>query len=144
MPETFPPALKERYVDVGRSALASLSIAREDEEARRRYYGDMFGFFGAPCLILVCADRRLVLEYAAFDLGLLVQNICLLAHDKGLGTIVLAAAARYPDLLREVVPIPEDHAIVIGTALGYPDRDSPINGFERRRADLEENVHWTW
>ena len=144
MPERFPDLLQRRYADVGRSVLSSLSIGREDKEARSRYYGDMFAFFEAPCLLLVCTDRSLVLEYALLDLGLLVQNICLLAHERGLGTIALAAAARYPELLREVVPISDEHAVAVGVALGTPDWDSPVNGFERRRADLDEVVDWSY
>ncbi len=32
--------------------------------------------------------------------------------------------------------------IVMGIALGYPDRESPPNNFERERADLDELVTW--
>jgi len=142
MPEVWPDILKERYVEVGRSVLTALSIAREDAGARRQYYGDMFNLFGAPCMILVCAGKSLNLEYAMLDVGLLMQTICLLAHARGLGTCMLAASVRYPGLLREVLPIPEDRIVVIGTAVGYPDWASPVNNFDRKRAGLEELVTW--
>ena len=32
--------------------------------------------------------------------------------------------------------------MAVGIALGYPDRDAPINNFERDRAPLEESVLW--
>ena len=76
------------------------------------------------------------------DIGLIMQTICLLAHDKGLGTCMLAASVRYPGLLREILPIHEDQVAVIGTALGYPDWESPVNHFERKRSDLDEFVTW--
>ena len=142
MPEIWPETLKKRYVDVGKSVLTSLSIAREDVDARNQYYRDMFDLFGAPCMLLVCLGKNLKIEYAMLDVGLIMQAICLLAHDKGLGTCMLAASVRYPGLLRENLPIPEDQVVVIGTAIGYPDWESPVNNFERKRAELDEFVTW--
>lgn len=142
MPEVWPEHLKKRYVEVGKSVLTSLAIAREDVHARNQYYGDMFNLFDAPCMIFVCLGKSLKIEYAMLDVGLIMQNICLLAHDKGLGTCMLAASVRYPRLLRETLPIPEDRVVVIGTAMGYPDWESPVNNFERKRAELDEFVTW--
>ncbi len=142
MPAMWPDRHKKRYAGVGKSILEALSIGREDSEARKRYYADMFYLFGAPCLILICIDKNLSIEYAMLDVGLITQTICLLAYERGLGTCMLANSSRYPELLREMLPIPESKNIVIGTALGYPDLDSPVNHFERKRAGLEEVVTW--
>jgi len=142
MPEKWPDALQQRYRGIGKSVLSALSIARDDVEARNRYYADMYGLFDAPCLIIACVDKDICLEYAMLDVGLLMQTICLLAHDKGLGTCMLAAAVRHPEIARELLPIPEDKVIVIGAALGYPDPDAPVNLFERERAGLDEFVTW--
>jgi nitroreductase len=76
------------------------------------------------------------------DIGLIVQTLCLLAHGQGLGTLIMAAAVQYPDLIREIASIPEDRRIVVGIALGYPDLAHEINNFERERAHLDEFVHW--
>lgn len=142
MPEVWPEILKKRYIGVGKSVLTSLSIAREDIDARNEYYGDMFNLFGAPCMILACLGKSLNIEYAMLDVGLIMQTICLLCHEKGLGTCMLAASVRYPGLLREMLPIPEDRVVVIGAAIGYPDRESQVNNFKRKRADLDEIVTW--
>jgi nitroreductase len=142
MPGMWPGRHKKRYVVVGKSILEALSIGRKDLEARKKYYADMFYLFDAPCLILICIDKRLLIEYAMLDVGLITQTICLLAYERGLGTCMLANSSRYPELLREMLSIPESKNIVIGTALGYPDLDSPVNHFERERADLEEIVTW--
>lgn len=142
MPETWPAALKKRYTEVGKNVLTSLSIAREDHQERLQYTADMYSFFHAPCLVLFCIDKSLVVEYAMLDVGLILQTICLLAHDRGLGTCILAASVRYPDILRELLKIPENKSIVIGVALGYPYGDSPVNHFARERASLDEFVTW--
>jgi len=142
MPEIWPEALKKRYVGVGKSVLSSLDIARDDKAARNKYYGDMFSLFGAPCLIVSCINSTLSREYAMLDVGLINQTICLLAHERGLGTIMLAASVRYPQLLRSLLPIAADKNIVIGTAIGYPDGDAPVNNFQRERSPLENFVTW--
>ncbi|MDI6776981.1 MAG: nitroreductase [Syntrophales bacterium] len=142
MPEQWPEALKKRYTEVGKSVLTSLSIAREDHQGRLQYNADMYSFFNAPCLILFCIDKSLVVEYAMLDVGLILQTICLLAHNRGLGTCILAASVRYPDVLRKSLKIPENKSVVIGVALGYPDWDSPVNHFARERTTLNDLVTW--
>ena len=81
-------------------------------------------------------------EYAMLDIGLVVQTLCLLAHGKGLGTLIMAAAVQFPDLIRGIASIPEDRRIVVGIALGYPNLEYDLNNFERKRADLDEFVQW--
>ncbi|MGV8057829.1 MAG: nitroreductase [Smithellaceae bacterium] len=142
MPENWPPSMKTRYNDLGKVVLTTLGIKREDRELRDKYYQDMASLFGAPCLLLACIFRNAVAEYPMLDIGLITQTICLLAHDKGLGTCILAAAARYPDAIRKITSIPEDRKIIAGIALGYPDLTFPLNNIDRQRAEISEFVHW--
>jgi len=142
MPEEWPGNLNKRYTDIVRRLLNALTIAREDKEARNELYGKIFSLFDAPCLIVACFDKSLRTEYAMLDVGLVIQTICLLAHEKGLGTCIMAAAVMYPGLLRKLFPVPENKTIAMGIALGYPDWGSPANAFERVRADLDELVTW--
>jgi nitroreductase len=136
MPEKWPVTLKKRYVDVGKSVLTSLSIPREDKTARMNYYGDMFSLFNATALLIVIVDKDILLEYAMLDVGIFIQTFKLLAHSRGLGTISLAASVNYPQIIRRIFNIPESRRIIIGTALGWPDNDSPVNNFERKRAPI--------
>ena len=140
MPEVFPPQLKQRYTEVGKSVLQSLSIGREDLDGRLNYYGDMFTLFDAPVMVLSLLDKDVLLEYAMLDVGLCLQTMLLSAHDKGLGAIVTAASVNYPDLLRSLFPIDDNKTIVIGAVLGWPDPKAPVNCFDRKRADFNEVV----
>jgi len=142
MPETFPEPNKIRYKDVGKSVLSSLSIPRGDLEARMNYYGDMFHLFDASAMLLVLLDKNLLLEYTMLDVGLFLQTFMLLACDRGLGTAALAASVNFPDVLRKHLPVPDNKTIAIGTAIGWPDKDAPVNRFERKRAPLDEVVTW--
>ena len=142
MPESWPAALKARYGELGKSLLDMMGIDRADKDARQKLYARMATLFDAPCLIVACIPKEALVEYAMLDVGLAVQTICLLAHGKGLGTCIMAAAVRYPDLLRKIASIPDDRRIVAAIALGVPDPDYPLNRFERKRAELREIVHW--
>jgi len=142
MPEKWPDVMKARYGALGKVLLSSLDIKREDKDGRERYYRDMTIFFDAPCLLLVCISRDNPVEYQMLDAGLIIQTVCLAAHDKGLGTCILAAAVRYPVEIRKIASIPDDQKIVAGIALGHPNKSFPLNNFERERASLTEFVHW--
>jgi nitroreductase len=142
MPETWPDAQKIRYGEIGKSMFTALDIKRDDKEGRNRFYQDMARFFDAPCLIVACIPSGVLVEYALLDVGLMLQTVCLLAYEKGLGTCIMAASVGYPELLRKIASIPEDRKIVVGIAMGYPDINQPINKFMRARAGMEEFVRW--
>ena len=138
MPSQWPDHQNDRRKKLGKQVLESMSIAREDREARKNYHADVFSLFGAPSLILVCIDKSLPLEYAMLDVGLFMQTFCLLAHEKGLGTCMLAASVRYPHILRQLLKIPENQIMALGTACGFPDSSEGINRFARERSPIEE------
>ena len=142
MPQKWPDANKTRYRDVGKSVLSSLSIPREDIEGRTNYYGDMFFMFDAPALLLILLDKNLLVEYAMLDVGLFLQTFMLLACDRGLGTAALAASVTFPDVVRKLLPIPENKRLAIGAAIGWPDENAPVNNFQRERAPMEELFTW--
>jgi nitroreductase len=142
MPDAWPEPLKQRYGDVGKQVLTALEIPRGDKEARLRYAGDMFALFSAPSLLLFCVDRGIPREYAMLDTGAILQTVCLLAHARGLGSCILAASVRYPALIREIIPIPETRAVIIGVAVGYPDAGASVNQFTRERANPDEFTRW--
>lgn len=142
MLEKWPDAMKARYGELGKVVLSVQGIKRDDKDGRDQYYKNMVSVFDAPCLILGCISAENLVEYQMLDLGLIAQTICLAAHDKGLGTCLLAAATRYPAEIRKIAAIPENKKIVVGIAMGYPDPSFPLNNFERDRAKLDEFVHW--
>jgi nitroreductase len=142
MPAKWPEAQKARYDELGHVVLTTMGIKREDKASRNKYYLEMGSLFGATCLILACISRNNVVEYPMLDIGLISQTICLLAHDKGLGTCIMAAAACYPAAIRKIAAIPDDQRIIVGIALGYPDLTFTLNHIDRKRAKIAELVHW--
>ena len=142
MPQVWPDAYMNRYKDLGKGVLSSLGIDREDKQARLRHFTSMFGLFDAPAAILLMVDKELSLEYAMLDIGIYLQTFCLLAHDRGLGTCIMAAVVYFPNLVRELFAVPETKTIVMGAILGWPDPEAPVNHFDRKRGSLDEFVKW--
>lgn len=142
MPKVWPDAYLLRYKDLGKSVLSSIGIAREDKEARMQHFVKMFGLFEAPAIILISVDKALSLEYAMLDVGIFLQTFCLLAHDRGLGTCIMAAIVNYPEIVHKLFSIPENKTIVMGAVLGWPDPEAGVNQFERQRGALDEFVRW--
>lgn len=142
MPEKWPEKQNERYTEFGKRLLNALNIPRKAKDLRNELYAKMFNLFGAPCLMVACLDKGIFLDYGMLDIGLILQTICLLAHEKGLGTTIMAVSVMYPEVLRKLLSIPDTKVIVMGVALGYPDWNAPANKFERSRANLDELVTW--
>jgi nitroreductase len=137
MPQTFSGAMMDRYRDLGRDLFKVLGISREDKDKRAAHYSNNYNAFGAPALVFVTvpADQT---AYAAYDAGAFVANFCLAASDAGLGTCILAALARYPQVVRQHLPIPGGESLVIGLSLGYPEEGSEVNNFRSVRDPLEK------
>lgn len=71
-----------------------------------------------------------------FDLGIAVQNLCLKAHDMGLGTVVVGYLDH--DACRTMVGLPDGYEVVAVLPVGRP-ATGPRQG--RPRKDLREIVH---
>jgi nitroreductase len=142
MPEKWPEQMKERYMEVGKAVVTSLGLKREDKEGRKQHQLNMAALFGAPCLIVATVPTDVLVEYAMLDVGLLLQTIALAAHDRGLGTCIMASSVHYADLLRRHGSIPVDRRVIMGAVIGYPEREAPINQFDRQRTGMDVFVKW--
>ncbi len=87
---------------------------------------------GAPVLVVVTTvDKRSGYErdgsfstskgthWQSFDAGLSVQNFCLAAHEKGLGTVVLGIFEE--EKVLELLNIPDGESVSALIPIGYPD-----------------------
>lgn len=89
---------------------------------------------GAPVVLAVCGvlakagfyNGKALTKFGdwfMYDLGLATQNICLAAHQQGLGTVI--AGAFDHDRAKEILNVPEDREVVAILPLGYPDHEPP-------------------
>ena len=145
-PEEFPEPYSSRRI--GSKLLDAKGIKREDKTGRRRWRIQGEKHFGAPAVVYVCTGRTLYFQrsginaWPMFDCGLVSENIALLAVEHGLGTIIQAQAVNYPDILRDVLGIPDSKLVVVGISIGYPDWNDPINRIDSEREPLDSLVQW--
>ncbi len=66
----------------------------------------------------------------------------LLATNYELGTIALAQAVTYLNVLRRVLGVPDSLLIVLGIAIGYPDWDDPVNQRRSAREPMSQVIKW--
>jgi len=98
-------------------------------------------FYGAPAAIILCLDDSF--SKARFvDIGIALAYFVLAAHEFGLATCPIGLITAYEDEIKDTLNIPENKMVVIGIALGYPDKESPINRFKSYREGLEKFVRW--
>ncbi len=98
-------------------------------------------FYGAPVAIIICLDDSF--SKASFvDIGLTLGYFVLAAYELGLGTCPIGLITAYEDEIKDLLDIPENKNVVIGVALGVPDRERPINRFKSPRDDLKKVVKW--
>jgi nitroreductase len=119
-----------------------MNIQRGDKEKRAAWLERGFRFFDAPIAIIILTDRSLSDVGPLLDLGAAMQTICLAALNFGLGTCIEDQGVLYPEVLREIVQIPENKKIIIAIAIGYPDLDFPANGLVNGRESLDKNTRW--
>jgi len=134
--QVYPSSLWEpfrtRRFQNGEDLYATLGIPREDKPARLRQLARNGEFFGAPVGLFFCLDRRLGPPQWA-DLGMFMQNVMLLAIERGLDTCAQEYWSRYPKMIAGVLDLPEDHMLFSGMALGFRDETHPINNLKARR-----------
>lgn len=65
-----------------------------------------------------------------------LQSIMLAAVEEGLATCSQAALGQYPELIKKRLGYPMDHILICGMALGYEDKDAPVNNYRTPREEL--------
>ena len=102
----------------------------------------------APVLLVVCGQlkksgyyddqypTKFGSDWFMYDLGLATQNLCLAAHDSGLGTVIVGLFDH--DRVGEVINLPANHEVLVLIPLGYPDQ----NPKPRNRRERDEFVHY--
>ena len=137
----YPPDLHEPYrsrrFKCGEDLYATIGIARDNKAGRLQQFARNYEFFGAPVALFFTLDRRMGQDQWA-DVGMFMQNLMLLARERGLHTCPQEAWAVWYKTLGEFLPIPSEHMLFCGMALGHRDEAAPINTLRTDRAPLEE------
>lgn len=140
-PSEWIEPFKERRRQCGLALYQALEIRREDKDRQKEAWNNNYRFFGAPVGLLIFLDRRLG-QGAWIDMGMFMQNIMLAARSQGLATCPQASVADYPDVVRGLLGIEHELALLGGIALGYADTDAAVNRYRTEREPVENFTRW--
>lgn len=141
----LPEKIKEPYLSrrrkIGFDLYDRYGIDRNDIAARKEAMLRNYDFFGAKNGIFFTVDREMSLG-SWLDCGMFMQNVMILARAFGLETCPQQAWCDYGAVVHRELQIPDDHILLSGMSIGYPDPVAPENHLESTRADVDEFTTW--
>jgi nitroreductase len=136
-PKEITEPYRSRRFQCGEDLYATIGVPREDKPARLNQFARNYELFGAPVVLFFAIDRQMGFGQWA-DLGMYMQNVMLLAREKGLHTCAQEAWAVWHKQIAAFLSFPPNLMFFCGMALGYGDDDAPINRLRTDRAALSE------
>ena len=140
-PEHWVEPYKSRRFECGMAMYSALDIGREDKARRQQLWDANYRFFGAPVGLLFFIDRSLA-QGSWVDMGMFIQSVMLAALEFDLATAPQAALAEYPSIVREILQVGDEQALVCGMSLGYPDKNHPVNQYRTSRLGIDGFCRW--
>ena len=141
----YPDEWKEPYhmrrIACGKALYTALGIDRKDKTRQQQAWENNYRFFGAPVALLFFIDRDLN-KGSWLDTGMFIENVMLAAIGHGLATCPQASIADYPQLIRDILGMDSQYALICGMALGYADLDHPVNQYRLEREDQSNFSQW--
>jgi len=126
---------KKRRLDCGQQLYSALDIQREDQSRRLDQWAENYRAFGAPVCLFFFLDAGL--EAGSYvDYGMFLQSLMLAAVAEGLATCPQAALGEYPAIVKEMLGFAQDTVLICGMALGYEDKEAPVNSYRTPREDV--------
>ena len=136
-PDTWNELYKKRRIETGVKLYEALKIAREDKERRLAQWEANYRAFDAPVMLLFFIYKSL--ETGSYlDYGMFLQNIMLLAAEKGLATCPQGALGEFPSNVKHHLNMADNWNLLGGIALGYEDTEHAVNSYRTDRVDLAE------
>lgn len=106
------------------------------DEAHTVMTGASDALNNAPAILFVTIPKQTP-DWAILDAGTFMQSLLLAATAKGLGSIPTYNSVRYPQMVRQVLGIPETERLLVGVELGY-ESSAKVNAFRAQRPDLSD------
>ena len=108
----------------------------EDDEDLEYFNHVQHILFNAPAVVYLTLPKDHT-NWSIYDLGGFGMSLMLAATNFGLDSIPAYELVKYPYILRDNLPIPEDEDIIMGIALGHESSEH-INTYESPRLSIDE------
>lgn len=136
-PDEWIAPYRERRKATGLQMYSTLNISREDRQKQLDQWAANYQAFGAPVVLFFFIDP--ILNTGSYiDYGMFLQSIMLSSVEKGLATCPQAALGEYPDIVKRELGYPKESILIGGMALGYEDKEAPVNSYRTVRQAVDE------
>lgn len=137
----YPLEINEPYNTrrrrIGHQMFEKLGIERSDKVGRIKWMSNNFTFFNAPVGLFFVIDENMGHGQWAHT-GMFMQTLALLAEERGWATCMQECWALLRTSLKEHFQLEDNEMIYCGMAVGYADKDHPVNSLRAERADIDE------
>lgn len=140
-PQEMTPVYDARRKLVGKQLYTLLGVPRGDAAGMLKQFRKNYEFFDAPVGMILCVEKRMG-NGQWIDCGIFLDQLMLLAREKGLHTCPQAAFSRYQHVVRRELGIPDDQTVICGLALGHADPDVVPNSLITDRAPIADFTTW--
>lgn len=130
----------QRSQENGAVLYGSAGIAREDQAGRMEIFRENLRFYGAPHVALLFSPLLGDGVRAAGDVGMWAQSFLLSLTARGYRGTPQGIVARYTDIVREAVEVPEGYKFLYAIAFGRGDESSPLYNANMPRVPLAESM----
>lgn len=128
----------ERRKECGNRLYTAINVPKDDLQGKLKQLAKNGAFFGAPVGIIVTVDRM-------FDrpgwgsVGMFLGTFALLCEEAGLSTCFQGFFGVSHEGVKKALPQikADDEIIWCGVAVGYADKDAPINKWRTDRAPVD-------
>ncbi len=135
----MPKVMVDRMTEMRKERMNLMGLDPENPSSQITVNASNSQLFNAPVILVLTMDKVLD-KWSVYDMGLLSQNIMLVAQEFGLSTLPALSLVGYPDILHTELDIIDSQAIVMGIAVGYNNTASDINKYISSRRPLAEIV----
>ncbi len=118
-----------------------LGIGRTEPERMLAQQNRNFTFFDAPVGLMFTIETELE-RGSWLDYGMFLQSVALAAEAEGLGSCLQACWAAHADVVGENLSLAPNELLLCAMALGYVDREAPVNRLQTERAGVDEFVRF--
>ena len=101
--------------------------------------------YGAPVVLLVCADKDKAYkkgDYSTYEMDASIVTTHMMLEATNLGVDNIWVEAFDEKILREEFDIPSEYMPYLLMQLGYKSEDCPINPLHNKRKSIEELVEY--
>ncbi len=130
---------RDRQFGAANALYGAMGIARDNKQARQASMLRNWNFFDAPHVAFFCMEKYLGIM-GAVDMGIYVQTLNLIMAERGIDSCMQGALGQFPDVVRDILELPDELGILFGMSFGYQDKNAEVNKAKTDRVELDDSV----